>query len=133
MVELVASMLLFAGVMLMLGYANSIFVRTQTSIVIARENSSTFDYIERTLLAEIKSAESNFEVEAGKLRIYNNNGTYKLFEVRAGQLYLDTNKICDVSRGTFADGGNFIKIDLVFTDTSSMHLEVYKPQLGFED
>lgn len=132
MIELVATLAVFALVMLLLGMANRFLVQDKQLVDDMYEGTSTYDYIVRSLIEDIKSSDGTFQVESDIFRAYRADGTYNEIRYDLGVVYRNGEKVCDAKSVVFSDVGNAIQVDMKFDIMPELHLTLYKPQPGFD-
>lgn len=132
MIELVATLAVFALVMLLLGMANQFLIQDKQMSDDMYESTSTYDYIVRALVEDIKSSDGTFQVESDIFRAYRTDGTYNEIRYNLGSVYRNGEKVCDAEYVLFQDVGNAIQVDMRFDIMPELHLTLYKPQPGFD-
>ncbi len=128
LVELVAVMIITSLVMLMLGTANSILVKDKIKVDAMYEGTSTFHYLARTLIEDIKSSNGKFRVTDTSIRVYRSDGSHNDIHFDSEAIYRDGKRICEADSVHFHDSGKAIQFDARFDTMPEMHLVISKPQ-----
>ncbi len=132
MAELIAVLFITGLVMVMLGAANGLLIQDKEQVDDMYEGTSTFDYLTRSLIEDIKSSNGTFQVESDIFRAYRSDGTYSEIRFDLGVIYRNGEKICEADSINFTDLGNAIQVDARFDIMPDMHLTLFKPQPGYD-
>lgn len=129
MLELVAAMAIFSVVMLMVGSANSLLIRSQRDIKDAREGADDFEYIMREVIDNVKGSKGAVSVDRDTLRFYKEDGTYETLGMRGSFLYFNEERICKVSNWSVTQTSDMIVVTAECKGAAPLYLTLYRPPL----